>query len=162
MQMAGYSTPEAKGPGVTENVGDYSVRTISQAINKYMNFNFAGLAFEAIREKQAGRSVSSSNGQEFLEGLQFEINGRWYDGHITLSPLEGAGLHVGHFNSAHLTITGGSEHRGNYFFALDESGAEPSTPPKKYSGNHSRPGSELPQPLRTEVEKLLDLIGTFA
>ena len=146
---------------MSENVAEHSVRTITQALEKYMALDFDGLTLEAVREVPGKRSTGGSQVQAYLEGLEFDVDGKWYSGHITLSPSDDK-RHDVYFSSAHLTITGAGPYRGNWFFSVDEGGAEPSAPPKKFKGQSSRDGNELPAQLKTDVAKLLDLIGTFA
>jgi hypothetical protein len=135
---------------------DHSVQTIKHACETFLTQD---LPFTAIRETDKGRSVSSSNGQEFLNGLEYELGGTWYNGHLTLSPMEGP--ESGYFDSAHLTIVGSGPYVGNWGFTVAETGTTGSVLPKKFRGNDSKNGNELPSPAKEDVIKLLDRIALF-
>lgn len=138
-----------------------SQNTITDAIRDWENANWPHYdRFEHIRKAQ-GKELShgASGGQSYLEGAQYRFSDGergWLNGHITLSPGK-AGL--GHCGSFHLTITGGSNHAGNYFFELNEHGeVSTSGAPVGFKGKSSRNGSELPGSLSDEVMELVNEI----
>ncbi|GAA3206584.1 hypothetical protein [Nonomuraea helvata] len=138
----------------------HSVRTISEAVRTFLTFDMDALTFKAIRPAPGGRANSSSSGQEFLEGLEFQLEGDWYSGHISISPGSDAKEDF-YFDSAHLTIPTHGKFRGNWFFSIDETEAQPSEPPAKFKGNYSHNGKELPEQVRGDIVKLLEKIGIF-
>ncbi|MFI9560368.1 hypothetical protein [Nonomuraea endophytica] len=146
---------------MTDGVQERSSRTITQAITTFKTFDWSAWTFDSLRITEGKtRTDGGSGDQSFLEGLQYKIKGKWYNGHISLSPLDGSDDSF-YFSSAHLTITG-STHNGNYFFTINETEAKPSEAPKKFKGKYSHSGSDLPDDaLRADIIKLLELIALF-
>jgi hypothetical protein len=100
--------------------------------------------------------VSSSNGQSFLEGAEYLVNGKWLEGHITISPGETLRGKKGedslYFDSVHLTLPA---LEGNFFFEIDGTTVRPAMPKGKFKGRASKSGNELPPDLKEAVMRII-------
>ncbi|MFI6294915.1 hypothetical protein ACIBEJ_25220 [Nonomuraea sp. NPDC050790] len=146
---------------MTDGVQERSTRTITQAITTFKTFDWDQWSFPSLRIATGKTRTDGGSGeQSFLEGLQYKIKDKWYNGHISLSPM-GDSDESFYFSSAHLTITGGT-HNGNYFFTVNETEVKPSDAPSKFKGKYSYSGNDLPDAeLRADIVKLLELLALF-
>ncbi|MTI29869.1 DUF4157 domain-containing protein [Xanthovirga aplysinae] len=133
-------------------------RNLTDAVKFFKNMNpdEYGNLQGAILFDPAPRKTASSGGQEFLEGMKFDWDGKGQilNGHITLSPDESG---LGNVESAHLTITS-SAYQGNYWFVMSGEVLEPGPPLPKFKGKASKNGNLIPTKLKKEVEALLHFL----